>query len=114
MQLLTDHVVLITGAGSGLGLGIARHFRDEGAQLALLEYDATKVSTLRDEFGDDALVFHGDVRSIEDLTSCRAQVLAKFGRLTSVVGAQGIFDGNVRLATSPSSASTASSTRCTP
>jgi len=101
MQLLDDHVVLITGSGSGLGLGVARHFRDEGARLALFEYDEAKVSTLRDEFGDDVLVVHGDVRSIADLTRCRDAVVGRFGRLTAVVGAQGIWDGNVRLADIP-------------
>ncbi|KQU29410.1 MULTISPECIES: SDR family oxidoreductase [unclassified Rhodococcus (in: high G+C Gram-positive bacteria)] len=101
MQLLDDHVVLITGSGSGLGLGIARHFRDEGATLALFEYDDKKVATLREEFGSDALVVQGDVRSIADLTRCRDEIVARFGRLTSIVGAQGIWDGNVRLADTP-------------
>jgi cis-2,3-dihydrobiphenyl-2,3-diol dehydrogenase len=101
MQLLNDHIVLITGSGSGLGLGIARHFRDEGATLALFEYDESKVATLRDEFGDDVLVVHGDVRSIADLTRCRDEVVRRFGRLTTVVGAQGIYDGNVRLTDIP-------------
>src|ERR1700760_1654116 len=101
MQLLDDHVVLITGSGSGLGLGVARHFRDEGARLALFEYDEAKVSTLRDEFGDDVLVVHGDVRSIADLTRCRDEVVGRFGRLTAVVGTQGIWDGNVRLTDIP-------------
>lgn len=101
MQLLNDHVVLITGSGSGLGLGIARHFRDEGATLALFEYDESKVAKLRDEFGDDVLVVHGDVRSIADLTRCRDEVVRRFGRLTTVVGAQGIYDGNVRLTDIP-------------
>jgi NAD(P)-dependent dehydrogenase (short-subunit alcohol dehydrogenase family) len=31
MQRLDDHVVLITGAGSGLSLGLARYFLKEGA-----------------------------------------------------------------------------------
>ncbi len=97
MTLLDDHVVLITGSGSGLGLGIARHFQQEGAQLALLEYDDDKVRTLRDEFGDDVVVVHGDVRSLDDLERCRDEIVARFGRLTAVVGAQGIWDGNVRL-----------------
>jgi NAD(P)-dependent dehydrogenase (short-subunit alcohol dehydrogenase family) len=101
MQLLNDHVVLITGSGSGLGLGIARHFRDEGATLALFEYDESKVAALRDEFGDGVLVVHGDVRSIMDLTRCRDEVVERFGRLTAIVGAQGIYDGNVRLADIP-------------
>ena len=31
MSLLDDHVVLIVGGGSGLGLGVARYFLTEGA-----------------------------------------------------------------------------------
>jgi cis-2,3-dihydrobiphenyl-2,3-diol dehydrogenase len=97
MTLLDDHVVLITGSGSGLGLGIARHFQQEGAQLALLEYDAAKVEALKEEFGDEVVVVHGNVRSIADLERCRDEILARFGRLSAVVAAQGIWDGNVRL-----------------
>ncbi|QYN33522.1 SDR family oxidoreductase [Pseudonocardia sp. DSM 110487] len=98
MTLLDDHVVLITGGGSGLGLGIARHCRTEGAQLAVLEYDPVKVLALKEEFGDDVLVIEGDVRNLADLQACRAAVEQRYGRLTSLIGAQGIFDGNVPLA----------------
>jgi len=65
--------------------------------LALLEYDAAKVETLKEGFGDEVVVVHGDVRSIADLERCRDEIVARFGRVTAVVGAQGIWDGNVRL-----------------
>ena len=74
MNQLADHVVLVTGGGSGLGLGVARHCRVEGAEVAIFEYDASKVAALRKEFGDDVLVVQGDVRSIEDLQACRAAI----------------------------------------
>jgi NAD(P)-dependent dehydrogenase (short-subunit alcohol dehydrogenase family) len=101
VQLLEDHVVLVTGAGSGLGLGVARHCLAEGASLAILEIDKGKVAALTAEFGEDVLVCHGDVRSVEDLQTCRRAVEDRFGRLTSIIGAQGIFDGNVPLADIP-------------
>jgi cis-2,3-dihydrobiphenyl-2,3-diol dehydrogenase len=98
MQLLDGHVVLITGGGSGLGLGVARYCRGEGAQLAILEYDPGKVLALKAEFGDDVLVVQGDVRSIADLQASRAAIEQRYGRLTSLIGTHGIFDGNVPLA----------------
>lgn len=101
MQMLDGHVVLITGGGSGLGLGVARHCRSEGAQVAILEYDAAKVVTLKEEFGDEALVIQGDVRSITDLQACRSAVVERFGRLSALIGAQGVFDGNVKLTDVP-------------
>lgn len=101
MSLLDDHVVLVTGGGSGLGLGVARHCLSDGAQLAILEIDAEKVKSLSEEFGDDVLVLKGDVRSVDDLVQARTAILERFGRLTSVIGAQGIFDGNVPLVDIP-------------
>lgn len=97
MQMLDGHVVLITGGGSGLGLGLARHFRDEGAQLAVMEIAEEKLADLKGEFGDDVLLVQGDVTSLEDLIRCRTAVLDRFGRLDALVGAQGVFDGNVPL-----------------
>jgi NAD(P)-dependent dehydrogenase (short-subunit alcohol dehydrogenase family) len=101
MNQLADHVVLVTGGGSGLGLGVARHCRAEGAEVAIFEYDEAKVAALREEFGDDVLVVQGDVRSIEDLQACRAAIEQRWGRLTSLIGAQGIFDGNIPIVDTP-------------
>ncbi|WP_329343439.1 SDR family NAD(P)-dependent oxidoreductase [Streptomyces sp. NBC_01352] len=101
MQMLEGHVVLVTGGGSGLGLGVARHCLSEGAELAILEYDPTKGLALKEEFGDRVLVCQGDVRSVEDLQACRAAIIDRFGRLTALIGAQGIFDGMVPLTETP-------------
>ena len=101
MKLLDDHIVLVTGGGSGLGLGVARHLLTEGAQLAVLEVDPEKVKALSEEFGDSALVLQGDVRSIGDLQDARSAIVERFGRLTSIVATQGIWDGNVPLVDIP-------------
>lgn len=97
MQILDNHVVLILGGGSGLGLGIARHFVAEGAQVAIMEIAAEKLVALKAEFGDDVLLVQGDVTRIEQLAACREEVLGRFGRIDALVGAQGIFDGNIPL-----------------
>lgn len=97
MQMLDDHVALILGGGSGLGLGIARHFLGEGAQVAILEISQSKLDDLSAEFGDEVLLIQGDVTSIGDLEAARASVIARFGRLDALIGAQGIFDGNIPL-----------------
>lgn len=100
MQMLQDHVVLVTGAGSGLGLGVARHCQQEGAQLVLLDVVPAKVEALRAEFGQ-ALVLQGDVTQLADLRAARAAIEARHGRLDALIGVQGIFDGNVPLAETP-------------
>lgn len=98
LALLDDHVVLITGGGSGLGLGVGRRCRDHGARLAIMEIVPEKAAALRAEFGDDALIVEGNCSSIADLTACEAAIAERFGRLDAVIGMQGIFDGNVPLA----------------
>lgn len=101
MQMLKDDVVLVTGGGSGLGLGVARHCLAEGARVAIFEVSADKVRQLHQEFGPDVLVFHGDVTRGADLLACRAAIVERYGRLDALIGAQGIFDGNVPLLQTP-------------
>ncbi|MCB5945508.1 SDR family oxidoreductase [Acidocella sp. KAb 2-4] len=101
MRLLENHSVLITGGGSGLGLGVARHCLAEGAQLAVMDISGEKLAALRAEFGDQVLLVEGSCTRVEELERCRAAVAARFGRLDALIGVQGIFDGNIRLADVP-------------
>lgn len=101
MQLLKDHVVLVTGGGSGLGLGVARHCRAEGAEVVIVDVSAEKVAQLRTEFGTEVLVMQGDVTRLADLRGCREAIVERYGRLDALIGVQGIFDGNVPLCEVP-------------
>ena len=101
MQMLDGDVIAILGAGSGLGLGVARHCLSEGASLAIMEVVPEKVEELKAEFGDSVLVAQGDVTSIADLERFRDETVAKFGRVNALIGCQGIFDGNIPLVDTP-------------
>lgn len=98
MRMLDDHVVLVTGGGSGLGLGVARYCREQGAQVVILDVSADKVRHLRESFGDDVLVLQGGVTRLADLQAAREALLARHGRLDALIGVQGIFDGHVPIA----------------
>src|SRR5437868_13279129 len=101
MRLLDSHIVLVTGGGSGMGRGVARYCAGEGATLAILDNSPEKVLALSQEFGDSVLVLRGDVRRLADLQACREAILHRHGRLDALIGAQGVFDGNVPLVRTP-------------
>ncbi len=52
---IEDQVVVVTGAASGIGRGLARRFAQEGARAVVaLDFDETGVRSLVDELGADA------------------------------------------------------------
>ncbi|MER6671962.1 SDR family NAD(P)-dependent oxidoreductase [Streptomyces sp. NPDC000983] len=90
MKLLQGQVALITGAGGGIGRGIARRFAAEGAAVAL--HCRTSVAATRElaeEIGG-SVVLRGD---LTDEEQCRRVVreAAEFGggRLTALVNNAG-------------------------
>src|SRR3990172_5121676 len=92
-MLLKDRVALITGAGRGIGQGIALRFAQEGAKLALtdieashLEETAAKLGKVNAEFES----YQGDVSRTEDVESTFSAAVARFGRLDIVVNNAGI------------------------
>ena len=89
---LTDHVAIVTGAGKGIGRGIALGFAEAGADvvcaartLADLEQTAKGVR----ERGRRALAVPTDVTKTDQLEHLVAATLAEFGRLDLLVNNAG-------------------------
>jgi NAD(P)-dependent dehydrogenase (short-subunit alcohol dehydrogenase family) len=95
--MLTEHVIVVAGGGSGLGLGVARHCLAQGAQVAIVDVSADKVAALQAELGSAALVLRCDVTDVADIDVAHTKVVATYGRVDALIGTQGIFDGNVPL-----------------
>jgi NAD(P)-dependent dehydrogenase (short-subunit alcohol dehydrogenase family) len=88
---LTGRSVLITGAASGIGLATAELFRREGAQVALLDIDATAVHAAADRLGRDGVVpVVADVADERQVKAAVATAGKALGRLDGVVSAAGI------------------------
>lgn len=91
MQRYADKVVIVTGAGSGIGAGTAQRFSDEGANVVLagrtrekLEKVASKLPAARTH------VHAADVRLLSDVANLVAAALERFGRLDVLVNNAGI------------------------
>lgn len=94
MRLLEGQVALVTGAGGGIGRGIALRFAEEGAAVALhcrTAVDAARAVAARiEELGRPAVVLQAD---LTDEDACRRVVgeAAEWGgRLTALVNNAGV------------------------
>lgn len=96
-MLLHNHTILITGAGSGLGLGIAKYCKMQGAQVIVTDIAEDKLQHIAPEFSDQDLLLRCDVTKIADLQRCKSEIIQKYQKLDAVIGAQGIFDGNLPI-----------------
>lgn len=68
-----NKIVLITGATSGIGLGCARKFAENGDKLILTGRNENKLAEIRDELekkGSKVLTLTFDVRDREQATRC--------------------------------------------
>ena len=100
---LTDKVAIVTGAGRGIGAGIALAFADVGAHVVCaartveqLEEVAASVRGL----GRRALVVPCDVTARRDLENLVARATAEFGRIDILVNNAGGWPPHPALRTS--------------
>lgn len=93
MQIdISKKVALITGAGRGIGAGLARRFAAEGARLVLVDNNA---DTLRETVaalgaGVEVESIHADVANEADVKRAVAAAIARFGRIDILVNNAGI------------------------
>lgn len=97
MPALEGQVALITGGGSGIGLGIVRRFVAEGARVMVLERMADRVRELEAGFGGSVKAVQGDVTSMRDNHRAVAEAVSAFGKLDIFIANAGVFDRYKRM-----------------
>lgn len=84
--MMTDKVMLITGASSGIGAATARAAAKEGYRLALAARSVDKLRSLQEELGGEskALALSCDVQDFDQQKAVVSKTLDHFGRLDVV------------------------------
>jgi 3-oxoacyl-[acyl-carrier protein] reductase len=88
MKRLKDKVAIVTGAGDGIGRGIALAFANQGAKLAVCDLHNTVVmetAAMVREMGAEVIAESIDVRNPAKIQSFVAEVKHRFGRIDCLV-----------------------------
>jgi 2-dehydro-3-deoxy-L-rhamnonate dehydrogenase (NAD+) len=85
---LNHQVALVTGAGQGIGAGIARRLHAAGARVAVLDRDGSRAKLTAAEL--DGLPLEGDVCSESEVTEAVKQTEARLGPVSILVNNAGI------------------------
>jgi len=88
MKMLGSKIALVTGAGQGVGQGIALALTDQGAKIAVTGRTLSKLEDTCDQIkarGGEAIAVQCNVKNLDDLKNCVEQVVAKFGTINVLV-----------------------------
>jgi NAD(P)-dependent dehydrogenase (short-subunit alcohol dehydrogenase family) len=88
MQRLQDRVVVITGAGSGLGLASARRLAAEGARIVAVDIDAASGELAAKETGGEFVA--ADVADEDQVRDLFDGIAARYGRIDVAFNNAGI------------------------
>src|SRR3954453_13346744 len=89
MRALAGSSVLVTGGGSGIGAGVARHFVALGARVTVSGRRAEKGAAVADDLGAGCLAVPADVTVAADRQRLLDRALEHGGGLDTLVNAAG-------------------------
>lgn len=94
---LEGRIALITGGARGIGLAVAERLVADGARVALVDRDRTRVEAAATRIGDAASPIVADVTRPDDVERAVETTHARWGRLDIVVNNAGITGRSVPL-----------------
>ena len=89
---IKDKVAVVTGAGSGMGLAIAKLFVAEGAKVVAADWHADAVSAAASEIGGPIVPVTANVAIEADCVAMVDKAVSKFGRIDILVNNAGVMD----------------------
>src|SRR6188472_3899034 len=89
MGKLDNKIAIITGAGRGIGRGIAEKLAAEGATVVVTDIDQQSAETTAKELGGGAIGLRVDVTSRESVAEMVGAVTETLGRIDVLVNNAG-------------------------
>ncbi|WP_224703819.1 SDR family oxidoreductase [Devosia aquimaris] len=89
---IKDKVAVVTGAGSGIGLAIARLFVAEGAKVVAVDWHEPAISAAVRDIGGAIVGMTGNVAEEADCVAMIDRAIAEFGRIDILVNNAGVMD----------------------
>jgi NAD(P)-dependent dehydrogenase (short-subunit alcohol dehydrogenase family) len=87
--------VLVTGAASGLGFGIARSLVERGARVAMVDVDVVALTAAAESLGERALALVADITDRPAVDAAVKATVEAFGGIDVVVANAGIVGGGL-------------------
>jgi len=85
-----DKVVLITGAGSGIGEECAKKFASFGAKVIICDNKEDRIRRVKDEIGERGVACKVDVTDYNNIEKMLHFFAEKFGKIDVIVNSAGI------------------------
>ena len=86
---LENKVAIITGGASGIGLAAVKRFTEEGAHVAIVDYDKEQGEKVAAEY-PNAAFFEVDVSKASQVREMVEQVISHFGKIDILINNAGV------------------------
>ncbi|WP_342574735.1 3-oxoacyl-ACP reductase FabG [Solibacillus sp. FSL K6-1781] len=87
---LANKVAIITGGAGGIGLAAVKRFLEEGAKVAIVDFDKQQGEKMEAELGENVAFFAVDVSKLADVKEMVEQVVDRFGKIDILINNAGI------------------------
>ena len=89
---LAGKVAVVTGGSAGIGLGAAKRFADEGAEVFITGRRQPELDKAIAAVGGNAIAIQGDVSTLADIDWIYATVKEKAGRIDVLLANAGFYE----------------------
>jgi NAD(P)-dependent dehydrogenase (short-subunit alcohol dehydrogenase family) len=89
-QRFKGKVAVVTGGNSGIGLGVAKAYAQEGAQVAITGRNKNTLEAAAKEIGEGTLVIRSDASKVAEIEAAMKKINERFGRIDALFVNAGI------------------------